>query len=343
MPFGSILNLEPGAEYECRYVLSDPNGVKEKAEKTVSVRTGKEPKPGEGGHVFHVYPFGYKGSRQEAGFTGLLAAYCMGSDQSDHSNVSQPRVQAGDTILVHAGIYKDNWFVYSGFDQTIAAYGTPFDCTYYLTQSGTPEKPIVIRAAGDGDVVFDGDGNQSLFNLMGANSRLENVGRGVEDQWSGSKNFYIADKVFIGRHDPNKLQSWWTPAVWSKLPGYPALITSYGDPDGTPNEIPDRVPVAIDFYNNDLSNMADSCMEADAGAHEGQLITRHFKSLKVYRDKSDPQRLYKPEDFDFRLKAGSAAINTGVSLPPINDDFTGRAPDLGAYELDRPLPHYGPR
>jgi hypothetical protein len=30
-------------------------------------------------------------------------------------------------------------------------------------------------------------------------------------------------------------------------------------------------------------------------------------------------------------------------LPSITDDFTGRAPDLGAYELDRPLPHYGPR
>jgi hypothetical protein len=30
-------------------------------------------------------------------------------------------------------------------------------------------------------------------------------------------------------------------------------------------------------------------------------------------------------------------------LPSINDDFTGKAPDLGAYELDRPLPAYGPR
>jgi len=27
----------------------------------------------------------------------------------------------------------------------------------------------------------------------------------------------------------------------------------------------------------------------------------------------------------------------------VNDDFTGRAPDLGAYELGRPLPNYGPR
>ncbi len=553
---GSLLNLEPGTEYECRLILSDPDGVKGKAEKTVTVRTRLEPQPAAGGHVYHVYPFGYKGTKQEPAFTGLMAAYYMGSDQSDHSNASAPRVQPGDTILLHAGVYKDNRFVYSGFDRTLAAYGTPFDGTYYLTQSGTPAKPIVIKGAGDGEVIFDGDGNQNLFNLMGANDnyfegitvrntnvafllglkhiagssgftlkhcKLENIGRGVQDEWSGSKNVYIADNVFIGRHDPNKLQSWYTPAVWSKFPGYPALITSeyavkvygqghvvaynyvanwhdgidiatYGDPDGTPDPIPDRFPVSIDFYNNDFSNMADNCIEADGGArnirvfrnrcfnsaggalsaqpifggplyfyqnvaydtttggplkfvdtpagvlvyqntffgqgrlvgpaanvhflnnlilgdgyldpvinlrtttnysssdyngfrpnpgvanafewdsppfqvaadYQGKLTDRHFKSLREYSeatgqdrhsvlldydifvnvkmpDKSDPQHLYKPADFDFRLKPGSAAIDAGAPLPTINDDFTGKAPDLGALELDRPVPHYGPR
>ena len=554
---GSILDLEPDTEYECHFVLSDPDGVKGKADRTVMLRTRKEPEPAAGGHVYNVYPFGYKGAKQEPAFTGLLAAYYMGADESDHSNVMPPRVQPGDIILVHAGIYKDNRFVYSGFDRTLAAYGTPFDGTYYLTASGTPDKPIVIKGAGDGEVIFDGDGCQNLFNLMAANynyfegitvrntnvafllgyknitgssgftlkhSRIENVGRGVEDDWSGSKDFYIADNVFIGRHNPEKLQSWWTPAVWAKFPGYPALITSeyaikiygqghvvaynyvanwhdgidiatYGDPDGTPNELRDRVPVSIDFYNNDIYNMADNCIEADGGAHnirvfrnrcfnsaggalsaqpifggplyfyqnliyntttggplklidtpagvliyqntfvgEGHLmgpasnihflnnlilgdgwadpvlnlrtftnysssdyngfrpnpnvedafewdsppfgvaanyqatslVARHFKSLADYQqatkqeqhsvltdydvfvkvtapDKSDPQRLYNPEVFDFRLKPGSAAIDAGILLPTINDDFSGRAPDLGAYEIDRPIPHYGPR
>ena len=553
---GSLLNLEPDTEYECHFVLSDPDGVKGKAARTVIVRTRREPQPAEGGHVYHVYPFGYKGTKQEPAFTGLLAAYYMGSDESDHSNVMPPRVQPGDIILVHAGLYKDSRFIYSGFDRTIPAYGTPFDGTYYLTQSGTPDRPIVIKGAGDGEVIFDGDGCQNLFNLMAGNynyfegitvrntnvafllgikniagssgftlkhSRLLNIGRAVEDDWSGSKNFYIADNVFIGRHDPNRLQSWWTPAVWAKFPGYPAPITSeyaikiygqghvvaynyvanwhdgidiatYGDPDGTPNEMQDRVPVSIDFYNNDIYNMADNCIEADGGAHnirvfrnrcfnsaggalsaqptfggplyfyqnliydtttggplklidtpagvlvyqntfvgqgrlfgpasnvhflnnlilgdgwadpvlnlrtytnystsdyngfrpnsnvedafewnsppfevaadyQGQLVTRHFKSLKEFSqttgqeqhsilvdydvfvnakmpDKSDPQRLYNPEDFDFRLKPRSAAVDAGILLPTINDDFAGRAPDLGAYEVDQPLPHYGPR
>ena len=563
---GSLLNLEPDTEYECRFVLSDPDGVKGKAEKIVTVRTRAEPEPAAGGHVYHVYPFGYKGPKQEPSFTGLLAAYYMGADESDHSNAFPPRVKPGDIILVHAGVYKDNRFVYSGFDRTIAAYGTPFDGTYYLTASGTAEKPIVIKGAGDGEAIFDGDGCQNLFNVMAGNynyfegitvhntnvafllgikniagssgftlkhSRIYDVGRAVEDDWSGSKNFYIADNVFIGRHNPEKLQSWWTPQVWAKFPGYPALITSeyaikiygqghvvaynyvanwhdgidvatYGDPDGTPNELPDRVPVAIDFYNNDIYNMADNCFEADGGAHnirvfrnrcfneaggafsaqptfggplyfyqnvaydnttggplklidtpagvliyqntffgeghlmgpasnvhfrnnlflgdgwadlvfnlrtftnysdsdyngfylnpsaaasfewtspdfgtaadyQGKLVTRTFKTVAEYEkatgqdqhsvlvdydifvkakmpDKSDPQHLYNPEDFDFQLKGvlsgveGSEtpnpAIDAGVLLPTINDDFTGAAPDLGAYELDRPIPHYGPR
>ena len=53
-----------------------------------------------------------------------------------------------------------------------------------------------------------------IKNIAGASgftlkhSRLENVGRGVHDDWSGSKNFYIADNVFIGRHDPDKMMGW---------------------------------------------------------------------------------------------------------------------------------------
>ena len=54
-------------------------------------------------------------------------------------------------------------------------------------------------------------------------------------------------------------------------------------------------------------------------------------------------KLYKAEDFDFRLKPGSAAVDRGVVLPNVTDGFTGPAPDLGALEIGQTPPHYGPR
>jgi hypothetical protein len=61
------------------------------------------------------------------------------------------------------------------------------------------------------------------------------------------------------------------------------------------------------------------------------------------QDRQKVQQLYKAEDFDFRLKPDSAAIDHGAILPNVTDGFTGHAPDLGALELGQTPPHYGPR
>ena len=53
---GSIFDLEPATEYECRFVMSDPDGVEGRTENIVTFRTRFEPKPATGGHVYHVYP-----------------------------------------------------------------------------------------------------------------------------------------------------------------------------------------------------------------------------------------------------------------------------------------------
>ena len=60
-------------------------------------------------------------------------------------------------------------------------------------------------------------------------------------------------------------------------------------------------------------------------------------------DPERPHAVYQAEGFDFRLKPGSRAVDAGCRLPNINDGYTGKAPDLGAYELGKPLPVYGPR
>jgi hypothetical protein len=60
-------------------------------------------------------------------------------------------------------------------------------------------------------------------------------------------------------------------------------------------------------------------------------------------DRGNPRRFYRPDEFDFTLNARSRAVDAGIVLPNVDDGFTGKAPDLGAYERGRPLPVYGPR
>jgi hypothetical protein len=247
---GSLFDLEEYIEYEVRLQLRDPDGVKGKAGKTVTVRTRAEPQPASGGRIFHVYPPGYKGAREQPAFSGLLEGYYMAALGGDWSRASPPRVRAGDIIKVHAGLYlskRDHYSheINSGFT---TCCGTPWDGTYYLTQKGTAERPIAIVAAGDGEVIFDGDGNTVLFNLMGAqyhyfegitfrntgaaieagikeiagakgitvkHSRFENVGVAVHSDWSGSSNFYIADNDMLGREDLNSVFTWFAIKPWS--------------------------------------------------------------------------------------------------------------------------------
>jgi hypothetical protein len=61
------------------------------------------------------------------------------------------------------------------------------------------------------------------------------------------------------------------------------------------------------------------------------------------RPPADAKQRHSSDTVDLRLRAGTAAIDAGEVLPGFNDDFAGKAPDLGAYELGGPLPHYGPR
>ena len=59
-------------------------------------------------------------------------------------------------------------------------------------------------------------------------------------------------------------------------------------------------------------------------------------------DASRKNHVYPDKGLDFRLKAGSKAIDAGCLLPNITDNFSGKAPDLGALEGKQQL-HYGPR
>jgi hypothetical protein len=262
---GSILDLEPGTSYEARFVMTDPDGIggpASGATKTVTVRTRPEPQPAQGGKVYHVYPVGHAGPREEPSFTGLMCAYNYYCGAGDTAPGGRPRVRPGDTILMHAGTYAYRYEIYA--NQTTINATTTFEGTYYLTADGTAERPIVIKAAGDGDVIIDGRGNFNLFNLKAADYHyfegitfrntdiaiwagtqfiagskgltvkrctFDQVGLGVFSNYSGSSNFYIADSVFLGRNDRRHLTGW-TGAFWEQFAGvdgqvFPPIMASY--------------------------------------------------------------------------------------------------------------------
>ncbi len=309
---GSIFDLDPGGTYECRFTLKDPDGVQGQSVKTVTVTTRPEPTAFPGGRVLHVYPPDYTGTKLEPAFESIMEAY-YGPGKSLWGTGGEHAVRPGDTILVHAGLYLcDRWRYYEPL-------GMHFHGAYVLTRSGTPDKPIVIRGAGDGEAILDGDGVYRLFDVIYAdhtyienltirncdiavqagirfahgcsglvvrNCRMENVGCGVNAQYGGSKNFYIADNVILGRKIslPGWTEQWATLGLRAKMVSFIGVdingqghvvchnyIAYFHDAidvtEQGPPEREDWTPVSIDFHNNDMYLMSDDFIEADCAAH----------------------------------------------------------------------------
>jgi len=228
---GSIFDLKPGTEYECQLTLSDPDGTEGQTRQVVALSTRREPMPFPSGQVRHVYPKDWSGEKLEPAYDGLLHAYYGYPRYADWVLTTDP-VQAGDIILIHAGEYKADYKDYRDF------HGLTFDGTYFLTQDGTEEQSIVIKAAGDGEVVFDGNGSAVLLDVTAADyhyfegltfrntevairaglmnayggdgltvkhCRFEDIGIGIQGQYEGSRYYYIADNTFVGREDTSKV------------------------------------------------------------------------------------------------------------------------------------------
>jgi hypothetical protein len=274
--------------------------------------------------VLHVYPKHWQAEKEEPAFEGLMQAY-NGSETAvgDWAVVAENQVRPGDIILLHGGLYKAERFDY------INPEGIPFDGTYFLTAKGTPERPIVIKSAGDGEVIFDAAGAHTFFNVMATehhifegitfrnadrvfdagrrkiagasdltirNCRFEEVGEAVRTEYAGSRNFYIADNVIIGRNDRYRLSGWvagsYRPDPYgpSSLDSYNAIkvygsghviaynsiayfhdgisISTYG----TPENHEDQRAVSIDIHNNDIHLVTDDFIEADGGVHNIRIM-----------------------------------------------------------------------
>jgi hypothetical protein len=391
---GSVLDLEPGTAYEVRLTMADPDGVQGERVRIVTVSTRPEPQPYAGGRVFHVYPPGHTGQKIEPAFEGLMCAYNFWCAGTDWATSGRPRVRPGDTILVHAGVYRYNRYEYT--NNATVNRTVPLDGTYYLTADGTEDMPIAIKAAGDGPVVFDGAGNFALFDVRAADytyfegitfrnaeiaiqagtqfiagakglsvkrSRFENVGAGVFTNFAGSSNFYIGDNTFIGRNDPNHLIGW-NGEYWTKFNGvegqvfppkmasYVAVklygpghvvafnyiadfhdginVETYGNPDGSSASGPgildgpkyptreywDRRPVAIDFYNNYITNSHDNPIEADGSMHNVRIMRNMLINHASHAFCNQPTLggpVYWIRNIAYNLPGGAVRLTNGAA------------------------------
>ncbi len=127
---GSALSLDPATAYELRLTLVDSHARKTEKRaapgetRVLRAQTRAEPRIPAAARRRHVVPGAGGGRGTEADpFRGLAAAH----------SASAP----GDLFLLHKGVYSGAWVV---------------------NRSGTPGKPIVWSAAGDGAAVIDGQG-----------------------------------------------------------------------------------------------------------------------------------------------------------------------------------------
>jgi hypothetical protein len=229
------------------------------------------------------------------------------------------KAQPGDTILVHAGLYRPERLNY------VDPLSAPFTGTWSLSLKGTAEKPITIKGAGDGEAIFDGAANHRLFDVMATqhhifegltfrntevalfagekevmgavaltvrNCRFEDIGAGVWTESADSRDFYIADNLFLGREDQMRLIGW-NQAGQRSAGIYPShqlrsffAVKVYGPGHviahnaiayfhdgigvstyGPPEPDPERQSSSIDIYNNDIHLSNDDFIESDGGAH----------------------------------------------------------------------------
>jgi hypothetical protein len=169
-------------------------------------------------------------------------------------------VQPGDVILVHAGVYKDQRFRYGG------GLGTLFDVTAadHIHFEGITFRNTEVAILAGRKRIIGSSG------LVVRHSRFEDVGIGITSDWSGSKDFYIADNVFVGRQIPDHLMGW-IGRTWQSFPDFPVEL---------------RSNVALKVYGsghvvayNDISHFHDGVDHATYGTEIARMA--HAIGMKV--------------------------------------------------------------
>ena len=295
---GSIVDLAPDTEYEVALALTDPDGGG--TQRALTMRTEAEPREPVGMRVRHVVPGGPEGRGPGSGaagdpFVGLRAA--------------QATAAPGDLFLLHAGVYSEG--------------------TWTIDRHGTAERPIIYRAAGDGEAILDGDGRARLVSANGVRyvwlegltlrrsrflfvghsgshfvirrCRFEVVETGItaiNGGYDESRGFVITDNVFQG------------PTTWPRSRGIEdvngVLITGAGHVvaynrmsnlgDGVHGTEHGRLS-ASDIHNNDIEASTDDGIEGDDADTNVRIfrnrITNAFSGISAQPSHGGPLYIFR--------------------------------------------------
>jgi hypothetical protein len=262
----SIVGLEPDTACQVRLTLDDPDGGK--AEKVLDCRTIGEPVEPAGQTILHVKP-------GDGGGAGTAADPIAGWA------AAAEKAKAGTTVLFHAGTY-------------------PAPLTF--RHGGLPGKPIVLRPAGDGEVIIDGAGGgkdgQHAGRGVDATARnhvwlegltIRNAGHAVVAHVSQGlvvRRCRMHDVEFgitANKNDDGRLGGFFItdndmtgPSSWPRTMGIEDArgvqisgtqhVVAYNRIRGFADAI-DTMPGprcdSIDFHNNDLSELTDDGIEMD--------------------------------------------------------------------------------
>src|SRR5688572_7641574 len=299
---GSVVDLEPGTDYELKLALADPDGGA--AEKILKARTISEPVAPADLAVVHLKPGPgvFKEAQRNAG--------------------------PGTLFLLHAGVYEG---------------------TVDLWKSGEPGRPMVWRAAGDGEAVIDAQGASNAVvaggvqdvwlegltirnclkaitasetaRLVVRRCHLRGVSYGVVgtvNETDRMRGWFIADNVFEG------------PSTWPRTKGIEAAravqvtgaghvvchnrIRGFAD---AVDIMPSPTAAAIDIHHNEISEMTDDGIELDYSDRNTRCfsnrLTNVFQGISAQPVHGGPAYIFRNALYNvslepFKLHSGPSGV-----------------------------------
>jgi hypothetical protein len=159
-----------------------------------------------------------------------------------------------------------------------------------------------------------------------------------------SSNMHFRNNLFLGRDTPGRGIMTWANATAAFSSDYNGFRPNRGVTAQYAWLGPKAGQRLYEPESGDWKTFATLSDVRQATSQETHGIEVDFDCFSQLAppDPASRHAVYHAMDLNFRLKATSKAVDAGVVIPTVNDNFTGRAPDLGALEVGKPEPIYGP-